>query len=321
MRVSNTSILPKYLTISAQQELPKARKTWWQRQDYLEKMLVDVHQVIVENLYQTDVRVRSSFLQSLEPRVKVLSALFLLVMSALTRDLFSLAVLQGVLLLVAWLSGLRLKSYLGRVWLPALGFSGVAVLPAIFSWITPGDAWFFIYHDLSLQVGNFILPRELAITQQGVTVAAFVLLRAVTSLGLVVLLMATTRWSMVTKALGKLGMPAILVMVLDMTYRYLFLFLLLLGDYILGRKSRVVGSERYRSALSWVGAALAGFLWLIVEYSKEVSAAMIARGYTGEIHSELAQPFSAREACFFSVVVILGVVLWGGERLVRIICV
>lgn len=277
---------------------------------------MDVHQVIVENLYQTDVRVRSSFLQRLEPRVKVLSALFLLVMSALTRDLFSLAVFQGVLLLVAWLSGLRLKSYLGRVWLPALGFSGVAVLPAIFSWITPGDAWFFVYHDFSLQIGSLMLPRELAVTQQGLTVAAFVLLRTVTSLGLVVLLMATTRWSMVTKALGKLGMPAILVMVLDMTYRYLFLFLLLLGDYILGRKSRVVGGERYRSALSWVGAALAGFLRLIVEYSREISAAMIARGYTGESHSELLQPFTAREACFFSVVVILGIVLWGGEWLV-----
>jgi len=321
MSIKHSGALPKYLTYNEQQQLPIARKAWWQRQDYLEKTLVDIHRVIVENLYQKDVCLHPSFLQRLEPRVKVLGAIFLIVMSALTRDLFNLAVFQGILLLVALLSGLRLKSYLGRVWLPALGVSGVAVLPAIFSWITPGEVWLVIYHDLSLQIGSLVLPKELAITQQGLTVAAFVLLRTVTSLGLVILLMATTRWDMITKALGNLGMPGILVMVLDMTYRYLFLFLLLLGDYILGRKSRVVGGEQYRSRLSWIGSALAGFLRLLVEYSREISAAMIARGYTGEIHSGLSQSPGRREACFFIIVIIIGIALWGGEWFARLICI
>lgn len=321
MRVSNAFKLPLYLTDTLQQELPSARGQWWQRQDYLGKTLVDVHRVIVEDMYQADITVRPGFLQNIEPRVKILSVAFLLVMSALTRDLLSLAIFQGVLLFVALLSGLRLTSYLGRVWLPALGFSGVAMLPAIFSWITPGEAWLVIYRGLSLQLGSFMLPDELAITYQGVMVAAFVLLRTVTSLGLVILLMKTTRWSILTKALGKLGMPGILVMVLDMTYRYLFLFLLLLDDYLLGRKSRLVGGEHYHSQLSWVGATLAGFLRLIVEYSREISAAMIARGYTGEIRSGLSQSPERRDACFVIVVIIIGIALWGGERFAQLICI
>ncbi|HEY3425068.1 MAG TPA: CbiQ family ECF transporter T component, partial [Negativicutes bacterium] len=249
--MSDTFVLPQYLTDTIQQELPQAHGRWWKRKDYLEKTLVAVQEIIVEDMYQADVTVRPGFLQQVEPRVKVLGVAFLLVVSALTRELSSLAIFQGILLVAAMLSGFRLTAYLGRVWLPALGFAGVAVIPAVFNWITPGDAWWVIYSGLSLQIGSFTLPPELAITRQGLTVAAFVLLRATTSLGLVMLLMKTTRWSMVTKALGKLGMPGILVMVLDMTYRYLFLFLLLLGDYLLGRKSRLVGGEHYRSQLSW----------------------------------------------------------------------
>lgn len=321
MRASNAFKLPSYLADTLQQELPSARGQWWQRQDYLGKTLVDVHRVIVEDMYQADITVRPGFLQNIEPRVKILSVAFLLVMSALTRDLLSLTIFQGVLLLVALLSGLRLTSYLGRVWLPALGFSGVAMLPAIFSWITPGEACLVIYRGLSLQFGSFMLPDELAITYQGVMVVAFILLRTVNSLGLVMLLMKTTRWSILTKALGKLGMPGILVMVLDMTYRYLFLFLLLLDDYLLGRKSRLVGGEHYHSQLSWVGATLAGFLRLIVEYSREISAAMIARGYTGEIRSGLLQSPERKDACFFIVVIVIGIALWGGERVAQLICI
>lgn len=313
MSVSNNFTLPKYLSDAKQQELPPARMKWWQRQDYLGKTLSDIHKVIVEDMYQANTTAQPRFFQRIDPRVKLFSIAALLVMSALSRELFSLAIFQGVLLFAALLSGIRLTAYIRRVWLPALGFSGVAMLPAIFSWITPGEVYFVVYSNLSLQVGGFMLPQELAITYQGLTVAAFVLLRTVISLGLVLLLMATTRWSMVTKALGKLGMPEVLIMVFDMTYRYLFLFLLLLGDYVLGRKSRLVGTEQYRSQLSWVGASLGGFLRLIVQYSKEISSAMIARGYTGEICNEFSQSSDRRENGFFIVIVIMGIALLGGE--------
>ena len=86
------------------------------------------------------------------------------------------------------------------------------------------------------------------------------MLRSAASLGLVVLLVKSTRWALLTKAMGRLGVPNIFIMVLDLTYRYLFLFLLLFTDYLWGRKSRLVGVESNGEQLAWIGSALAGFL-------------------------------------------------------------
>jgi cobalt/nickel transport system permease protein len=94
------------------------------------------------------------------------------------------------------------------------------------------------------------------------------------------------RWTDITKALASLGLPAVLVAVLDMTYRYLYLFLLLFFEYILGRKSRLIGQEAHADKLSWIGGTIADFLRLTQEYSRDIHQAMLCRGFTGQYHRD-----------------------------------
>ncbi|HWQ61735.1 MAG TPA: CbiQ family ECF transporter T component, partial [Negativicutes bacterium] len=148
------------------------------------------------------------------------AAVLLLLAVALTVSLSALAVFHGLLLLAALVSGIGPRPYLLRTWLPALIFAGLAVLPAIFSWVTPGTPLIVLYSGAEWRVGPLTLPAELAVTRQGLTSAAMVLLRAAASLGLVVLLVKTTRWPALTKALQSLGMPTVFVMVLELAYRY-----------------------------------------------------------------------------------------------------
>ena len=304
--------IPAWLSETEYRPLIEPSTRWWRRTDYLEKTLADIQQVMAEDMFQVGIATRDGWLQRIEPRAKVLGVGMLLLAVAIAPSIVILAMVHMLLLLAARLSGVGFIAYLKRVWLPALIFAGVVVLPGIINWVTPGEAVVVIYQDLNGYIGSFKLPRELFITKQGIMVACFVLLRASASLGLVVLLVKTTRWAVLTKAIGSMGVPVVFVLVLDLTYRYLFLFLLLLSEYLLGRKSRLVAVEKTNDGLVWIGSALAGFFRMLWQYSHEINAAMVARGFTGDNHQMLVEPPVVRDVCFLVIVSIVCISVWGG---------
>lgn len=288
------------------------------RADYLERTLADIQRAMAEDLYQTAAAARPGFLQGLNPQIKLVGIGLMLAAVALTGSLPALLAVHGLLLFTAALSDIGLKAYITRAWLPAGLFAGVAVLPGVFSWITPGQAVWVVYQGAGWHLGPITLPAELAVTRQGLTAASQVLLRSAASLGLVVLLVKTTRWPVLTRALGRLGLPGLFVMVLDLAYRYLFLFLLLLSDYLWGRRSRLVGTEGTGAKLAWIGGALAGFLRMAGEYSKEITAAMQARGYDGGSHHVPAVGVKPADIGFLAAAVLVVALMLGGVQLVRI---
>lgn len=303
--------LPTWLGQSGTSPLPIARKRWG-RADYLEKTLTDIQRIMAEDMYQAGIAAGGGLLQAVEPRVKVVGLFLLLVAVAVTRSLSILAAVHLLVFLAALLSGIGGRDYLLRTWLPAAVFAGLVVLPATLSWVTPGEPLLIIYQGVARQIGPFVLPADLTITLQGIKAAAMVTLRAATSLGLVTILVKTTRWPILTKALQSLGLPGLFVMVLDLTYRYLFLFLLLVADYLLGRRSRLVGLETAGAKLSWIGGTLAGFLRMAGEYSREIAAAMQARGYDGENRLALEARIGFGDAGFLIIVLLIVFGLWGG---------
>lgn len=308
---------PAWLVTGQTCPLPAARPRW-ARADYLAKTLDDIQKILAEDMHHTGTAARPGLLQPLEPRVKVAGLGLLLVAVALTASLQALVVFHGLLFAVALACGIGVRAYLVRTLLPAAVFAGVAVLPAVLSWVTPGEPLLFVYQGPGWRFGPLALPPDLAVTRQGLTAAATVFCRAAASLGLVALLVKTTRWTVITKALQSLGIPAVFVAVLDLTYRYLFLFLLLLTDYLLGRRSRLVGREAPVSRLEWVGGTLAGFLRMAGEYSKEIAAAMQARGYSGESRQVLAVRPGGQEAIFLAAVLAIVISLVGGIHFGRI---
>jgi energy-coupling factor transporter transmembrane protein EcfT len=104
-----------------------------------------------------------------------------------------------------------------------------------------------------------------------------------TAATLCVLLVLTTPWNHVLKALRVLRVPVVLVAILGMTYRYLFLVLQSAHDMFESRRSRMVGaltgSERRKVAASSAGVLMSKTF----DLSSEVYLAMQSRGYRGDI--------------------------------------
>jgi cobalt/nickel transport system permease protein len=209
-------------------------------------------------------------LQQLDPRVKVAGLLALILASALATRLWVIAAIFALAILLAALSLISIRMLAGRVWISALTFTGAIALPAVF--LTPG-------------VPVYNLPGlNWTVTAQGLTTAGYLVLRVETAATLALLLIFTTPWMHVLKALRIFRVPVVFVVILGMTCRYILLMLQTAHEMFESRKSRTVGvmtaSEQRHMAVS--GASV--LLTKTFQLSGDVYLAMQARGFRGEVY-------------------------------------
>lgn len=209
-------------------------------------------------------------LQGLDPRVKLIGLLTLIVGGVLAGHLTSLLMLFLLALLLAFSSGVSVARLCKQVWLGVLLFTGVIALPALV--LVPGTP---LWHIPILGV---------SVTLQGLRSAAFLIGRAELSATYALLLILTTPWTHVLKAMRSLGVPVVVVAVLGMTHRYIFVLVQTANQMFEARRSRIMAAMDGPQKRQMVFAAAGVLLGKSLQLSTEVHSAMISRGYRGEIY-------------------------------------
>jgi cobalt ECF transporter T component CbiQ len=248
-----------------------ARKGRRRRAGFVEKTVEGLAAAMERSLYAEELARQDGLLQRLDPRVKLVGLLALVVAAALSRSILVILGLFAVALLLAWRSRVPLRTLATRVWVGALLFTGMIALPAIF--ITPG------------RVAYRLPLLDWPITAQGLGAAAYLITRVETAATFSLLLILCTPWTQVLKAMRVLRVPVVFVVILGMTYRYIFVMLQTARDMLESRQSRMVGalegSDRRRLASASVGVLLGKSFQL----SSEVYLAMLSRGFRGEVYT------------------------------------
>lgn len=218
-------------------------------------------------------------LQSLDPRAKIVGLFALILATAGTRRLAAVGAFFLLAVSLALLSRVSVRASLLRVWTGVLAFTGLLALPAMF--LTPGPPLFGLHWPISAT---------------GALAATRLLSRAETTATLATLLVLTTPWAHLLKALRVLRVPRVAVAILGMTHRYIFLLLGLARDYFEARRSRQVGrldgAQRRQIAAGTAGVLLGRSLAL----SSEVFLAMQSRGFRGEVYLLQPDRFGPRDA-------------------------
>jgi len=238
--------------------------------NFLERSLTSFLGAREHALEAEDLAQARGLLQSLDPRMKVIGLLALIVAAATSQQLWVIGAIFAAALALAFVSHISPLLLSKRVWIPALLFTGVIALPAPF--LTAGRV-----------VGR--LPGlGWPVTAQGLKSACYLLARVETAATLSSLLILSTPWTHVLKALRVLRVPVVVVAILGMAYRYIFLLLESARDMLESRRSRMVGklsgTHRRRLAAATVGVLMSKTLHL----SGDVYSAMLARGFRGEVY-------------------------------------
>jgi cobalt/nickel transport system permease protein len=275
---------------------------------FVEKTLEGASNVMRQAMFSDDVAAQEGLLQRIDPRVKIVSLFGLLIVAALVRNIPTLVAMYVGTLVLAMLSALPLGFFVKRVWLFIPIFTGIVVLPATFSFITPGHIVLPVWHWSGHAVG---------ITTQGLRAAGLIVIRVATSVSIVVLMTLTTPWTKLLASLRALLVPRIFILIVGMAYRYIFLLLNSVTDMYTSRKARTVGNDQgdYREGRRFVSATAGALFGKAHNLSEEVHMAMVSRGYRGDAKTLSGFALRATDIVFLIACAAAAALILGGDRL------
>ncbi len=254
------------------------------KKSFVEKTISGILNFFQESMISEGFAKRSGFLQSIDPRVKLVSFLVVIFAVSLTRDVEIIFVVYLLTLLLAYLSKIEILFFIKRVWVFVPIFAGIIVLPIIFNVFMPGDNLVTLATlGNGTYVGPILLPSTIFITKQGTISAITFVLRVATCVSIAVLLILTTKRDELFKSLRSLRVPKVYVLTLDMCYRYIFLLMDAVRDFYTAKKSRTITTLPMREEQKWVAGRIGYVLVKSLDTSERVHKAMISRGFDGDV--------------------------------------
>jgi len=251
---------------------------------FLDRTLKSIAGLMAEFVFSEWYTQKAGLLQGLDPRLKLIGLLLLVVAVSLLHSLTAVYGMCVLALVLAVLSRVEAFFFLKRVWLVIPLFAGLVALPATLNLFTPGElVWKIGELESSYRIGPYEIPKEVGFTEQGLAAALFLVGRVGASLSFVLLLTLTTPWPSILKAVRSLGVPQIYVQTLSMALRYLLLLSRVVEEMFTAKKSRTLRAGKARVEQRWIAGQAGTLFARSMQLSSEVHRAMIARGYQGEI--------------------------------------
>jgi cobalt/nickel transport system permease protein len=222
----------------------------------------------------------------LDPRLKLLATLaFVLAVSTTPVGAWlALASLAVLVLAATRVAQIPLVEGLRRSAI-ALPFAGMVAISLPFT--TGGEvvwSWSFLHVTLS-------------VTDAGLVLFAMVVVKAWLSIMASGLLVVTTPFPELLKAMRSLHVPAVLTATISFMYRYLFVLVDEAMRLQTARAARSTGSGR---AMWWRARVLGGMIGSLFirsyERSERIFAAMVSRGFSGEIRTLTRLTWQARDS-------------------------
>lgn len=212
---------------------------------------------------------KESFMNNLDGRIKLISAMLIIVYAVTNTNLLILSIMEVYLLVLIYLSNVSPGYALKRIAL-VIPFGGFVAL------IQP----FF-------QPGNVIWAGPLGIlhmTDYGLFFGVLLLFRVTVSVTSIVFLSSSTSMQDLVASAQKLGVPHQLAMLLNLTVRYLFFFYEQLMNILNAQSTRCFDIFNKKTPYKWrlkkVGETITMMFLRAYEQGETVYMSMMCRGYS-----------------------------------------
>lgn len=253
------------------------------RMDFLRKTLRELQKSLSSERLSEYYARQDGLLQHIDPRIKLVAAIGLILLVGLTRKFEILLGLWVLTLILMYFSRLPVLKMQASIWAFIPLITLLIAVPGMFNLFNDGIP-ILVLHRFSepVYLWGYKLPQSIFISKQGTMAALYLFLRVGLSLSLGVLLAVTTPVSRLLKSLRMLGIPALFVMLIEMTYRYLVMLLMLSLEMFEARKMRTVGNLSLRRQQAQVGSSMGTLFAKSMIMAEEVFQAMTARCYIGQ---------------------------------------
>ena len=251
-------------------------------------------------VYVEDLSNKRGLMQSINPLINLIVVVFMIVASLFIFSLPYLLLICIIPIALAVVSRVPFRYLFSRtIWIPA--FAALISIPILF--ITPGPT------VAAVNLRFFTL----AITLSGITKFLVFTIRVWFCVASLTTLVVTLGFEKLLKLLASLRVPAVIVQLFSLTYRYFFVSVHEVQSFLIAKEARTYihrNTMNYQ-ALKDFGAILAALFIRTYERSERVYWAMKSRGFSIENDHKLELPsFRWFDAVFASsIITVFGLIL------------
>lgn len=249
----------------------------------LDKGMSHFSGIIKTTYVQWDLANKEGFMQRLDARIKLIFLPFFIIVISMKGHILPEVLIMIFIFSLAAASRVNLLDFYGRVVFLGVVFGLSVALPSSLNIITNGEVVMpllrftgphalWIYH----------IPATVGVTREGIAVVGMLTLRVINSLSLSFLIINTTPFMDMMKALQSLRVPSAFLMIVTLCYKYIFIFANILEEMHLSKKSRTVAVDGAH-ARRWISGRIAFLLRKMQARSEDVFKAILGRGFCGDI--------------------------------------
>lgn len=251
---------------------------------FIEKGIYHLSDIIRSGYIQWELASREGFFQKLDARIKVAFLLFFIFIVSIKKNIMPEVGIWLFVFFLVFLSRLNIFKFYKRVFFWGFFFGFLVALPSAFNVINKGEIilplvelskpyTFLMYH----------IPKEIGLTKEGMYGVGLLTLRVVNSLSISFLVLYTTPFPEIIKALKILKVPDVFLMIITLSYKYLFLFAKTVGDMHVAKKSRMVRRVSNAQAREWIAGRIAFIFRKTRLECEDIFNAMLSRGFSDKI--------------------------------------
>jgi len=227
---------------------------------------------------------RNKIIFKINPLIKFFSFIYLIVSISLCHYI-SLQIIFSIIICILYLiSDISLRHVYKKILFLTGVFGFLIFMPALFNIITPGQIILPLFH-LKKELFWFVykIPQTIGITKEGVEIVSLLCLRVFNSIFLAMLYVYGSSFSQIVKGMKVFFVPNTFLMVFFLAYKFIFILSKTIEDLYLALKSRLIGNIKNKNIRYMVSGRLLYVFKKAKNQYEQTHAAMISRGYTGNI--------------------------------------
>jgi cobalt/nickel transport system permease protein len=300
--------IPPYLIMIAddQYSLAKIKKA---KLSFLDKTILNSSRAVKSIYLQAESAARDNFIQEINPKVKLISLIYMSIVISIVNNPVTQILISLFIFLSYIIARLKIFEVYRKIFLLAIIFGFLVVLPASLNIITPGKIIFnIIKFNKPSHFLIYTIPQNIGFTINGIQVVSLVFLRVLNSVAFALLVVFTTPFPTFIKSFKMIGVPDTFLMILSLAYKYIFILSRTIEETYFAFKSRLSGNINNNSIRRLIGGRIFFIFKRSMIIYQSTYHAMVSRGYEGKVILHTQNHFSVKDFIVLIFIVVSGIV-------------
>jgi len=303
--------IPSFLLVSETRPLPLKHQRIRQQLPFIDRTLRKVSLFIKTGYLQSETSSSKGLLQKIDARIKILFLVCFIIQINILQQIPAQLYIAGFLLSLCILSCLKVIDIYNKILILSFFFGFLVLAPASLNVVTNGKIILTIFHfQETKQFWIYHIPADIGITKEGALVVAKLYVKVVNSLTLTFLILYTTPFNEIIKALKVFKIPDMFLLIITMTYKFIFILAHTVQETYFALKLRWWKKVKNSEADKIIAGRIVYIFRKSWNRYEEVYGAMIARGFSGHVNFCYLRKIRTTDICFLALFLIANLVIY-----------